>query len=94
MRDENTPLAPFEFSTNMSLSPYTSGGPFSIFSYPQSLARDLLRSGFDTLSAASAHTNDRGEEGVYQTLDTLTDAGAHVLGVRHASYAPCSRSEV
>jgi hypothetical protein len=31
MRDENTPLAPLEFSSNMTQSPYTSGGPYQIF---------------------------------------------------------------
>lgn len=31
MRDENTPLAPLEYSSNMSHSPYTSGGPYQVF---------------------------------------------------------------
>jgi hypothetical protein len=51
-------------------------------SYPRSLATDLKRSGFDAVSMASMHTNDRGLDGIYQTFDSLMAAKIAAAGAR------------
>jgi poly-gamma-glutamate capsule biosynthesis protein CapA/YwtB (metallophosphatase superfamily) len=60
-----TPLAPPE-------------GPFHgwpQFSAPPQLVPALVEVGYDACSTASNHTLDRGEEGVYRTIDALEEAG-------------------
>ena len=55
---------------------------FGSRSYPRTLASDLKRAGFNALSVASMHTNDRGLEGIYQTIDSLTAANIPAAGAR------------
>jgi hypothetical protein len=60
-----TPLAPPE-------------GPFHgwpQFSAPPQLLPALVEVGYDSCTTASNHTLDRGEEGVYRTIDALEEAG-------------------
>lgn len=53
-------------------------GPFHgwpQFSAPPQLLPALVEVGYDSCTTASNHTLDRGEEGVYRTIDALEEAG-------------------
>lgn len=53
---------------------------YPCFNAPESLAGALKRAGFDVVSTANNHCLDRGETGVYRTLDRLEEAGIYTFG--------------
>ena len=68
----------------------TLGGPGKPWSQPDSMsfnapdtaADALAAAGFDVLSTANNHTNDRGRDGVIRTVEQLRDRGITVVGTR------------
>jgi poly-gamma-glutamate synthesis protein (capsule biosynthesis protein) len=71
----------------------TLGGPNKPWSQPDSMsfnapdsgADALAAAGFDLLSTAKNHTNDRGRDGVIRTVETLRDKGITVVGTRKSA---------
>lgn len=53
---------------------------YPAFNAPESLALALKENGFDVVSTVNNHSLDRGEEGIYRTLDHLEQAGLHSFG--------------
>jgi hypothetical protein len=66
-------------------TPLTPGEPstFPIFATPDSLATAIKATGWDGCSAASNHSLDRGEAGIYHTIKTMRAAGLKVAGIRN-----------
>lgn len=66
-------------------TPLTAGEPSSypIFATPDSLAIAIKATGWDGCSAASNHSLDQGEAGVYHTIKTMRAAGLTVSGLRN-----------
>jgi hypothetical protein len=66
-------------------TPLTSGKPstFPIFATPDSLATAIKATGWDGCSAASNHSLDQGEAGIYHTIKTMRAAGLTVAGIRN-----------
>ena len=65
--------------------PLTDGGEaldkrFVFRTPPDKVAPALARAGFDVLSLANNHTLDYGPEGLFDTLDALSDASLHAVG--------------
>ena len=52
------------------------------FGAPDAVADALLGSGFDMLTTANNHTNDRGETGLLRTADVLAQKGFDFIGTR------------
>ena len=52
------------------------------FGAPDAVAEALLRGGFDMLTTANNHTNDRGEAGLLRTAEVLTQNGLEFIGTR------------
>ncbi len=63
----------------------TPGEPstFPIFATPDSLAIAIKATGWDGCSAASNHSLDQGEAGIYHTIRTMRAAGLTVAGIRN-----------
>ncbi|MEW5785037.1 MAG: CapA family protein [Bacillota bacterium] len=53
---------------------------YPCFNAPESLAAALKEAGFDLVSTVNNHCMDRGEAGVYRTLDHLEEAGLLSFG--------------
>ena len=66
-------------------TPLTAGEPktYPIFATPDSLATAIKATGWDGCSAASNHSLDQGEAGIYHTIKTMRAAGLTVAGIRN-----------
>ena len=53
---------------------------YPLFNSPDELALNLKEAGFDILCTANNHSLDRGEQGLYRTLDILEETGIPAFG--------------
>lgn len=66
---------------------YSAGVNEMVFNYHPSLAADLKDTGFDVVSTANNHGDDRGELGIDRTIDALEAEGLAFSGTRRREEA-------
>ena len=79
-------LALGNFESTMGGLPYSKTGVKS-FSTPDAAADALKNAGFDILSTANNHCNDRGRDGLIRTMQVMRDRGLQYIGTRENTNA-------